>query len=72
MNSPAAFNATCAGLLERMINTTPSNVQLTDAIDLLPFKVTSAQLTIQDGQLLFDVLVRVRAYALAPPLSPAH
>ncbi|KAF8189020.1 heme peroxidase [Pholiota molesta] len=63
MNSPAAFNATCAGLLERMINTVPSNVQLTDTIALLPFKVTSAQLTIQDGQLLFDVLVRVAVTA---------
>ncbi|KAF8189006.1 hypothetical protein BJ912DRAFT_1143203 [Pholiota molesta] len=68
MNSPAAFNATCVRLLERMINTVLRNVtlQLTDAINLLPFKVSSAQFTIQDGQLLFDVLVRVSTLSHTP------
>ncbi len=43
-----------------MINTVPSTVQLSDAIELIPFKVTRALLTVENSQFVFDVVVRVR------------
>ncbi|KAF9477280.1 heme peroxidase [Pholiota conissans] len=63
MNSDTAFNAVCAGLLERMINLVPNGVQLSDEIALIPFKVTQAQFNVQNGQLVFDVLIRAAVTA---------
>ncbi len=59
MNSPAAFNATCAALLERVTNIVPNGVSLTEQINLLPFKVHDARLTVQNGALVFVIEVRV-------------
>ena len=59
MNSPVAFNATCAALLERVTDLVPNGVTLTEQINLLPFKVHDARLTVQNGALVFVVEVRV-------------
>jgi hypothetical protein len=37
-NSPSLFSSTCASLLERMLNTVPRDVVLTEIIDPLPVK----------------------------------
>lgn len=61
MNSPTTYIQTCTSLLQRLINTIPSGVQLTEEITFLPFKVRRAEITvINDDQLVFHVDVRVR------------
>ncbi|KAF5376378.1 hypothetical protein D9757_008674 [Collybiopsis confluens] len=59
--SPDTFDTTCASLLERMINTVPSNVKLTDPITQ-PFEylVTDPMFAIRDGSLFMATALRVR------------
>ncbi|KAF9264150.1 heme peroxidase [Marasmius fiardii PR-910] len=45
MASPEAFASTCVSLAERMINTVPRGVTLTDVIDPFDFKVGKARLS---------------------------
>ena len=60
MNSPTNYVQTCTSLLQRMINTVPSDVQLTEEIAFLPFKIRRAEITVNNNQLIFHVDVRVR------------
>jgi hypothetical protein len=46
-------------MIERMLNTVPSNTQLTEEIELLPVKVRLALITVVDSQLLFITSLRV-------------
>ncbi|KAG7098435.1 hypothetical protein E1B28_000387 [Marasmius oreades] len=48
LTSPNDFRSTCASLFERMINTVPRNVALTDVIDPFDFKVGTARLSVTD------------------------
>ncbi|KAK1219644.1 hypothetical protein PQX77_017634 [Marasmius sp. AFHP31] len=59
---PGTFNRTCGELLERMINTVPANVVLTDVVKPMPFKITRNQLSPSansNGTFRFDVQLRV-------------
>ncbi|KAJ3576656.1 hypothetical protein NP233_g302 [Leucocoprinus birnbaumii] len=53
------FMSQCQSLLERMFNTVPQGVTLTDEITLIPAKVSGAQLTIEQGQLVFKSTLRL-------------
>ncbi|KAF9014014.1 heme peroxidase [Cyathus striatus] len=53
LESPDVFNQTCSALLERMLNTVPLDVTLTDEIQPLHAKVTRAHLTLEHDQLIF-------------------
>lgn len=54
-----AFNSACQAVLARMIDTVPSNVQLTDEIALLPEKVWGALITVERGIMVFKTNFRV-------------
>jgi hypothetical protein len=56
---PEVFNSTCGSLLERMLDLVPTGVNL-EEISLLTVKVSDVQLTIERGQLVFKVALRVR------------
>lgn len=47
-----------------MVNTVPSTVQLSDSVELIPFKVTRALLTVENSQFVLDVILRVRIPSL--------
>ncbi|KAJ6483282.1 heme peroxidase [Mycena sanguinolenta] len=57
--SPETFKQVSADLIERMINTVPSTVTLTDTIEPLDFKVQDTSLYPQDGSLVFLATLRV-------------
>ncbi|KDR77709.1 hypothetical protein GALMADRAFT_65949, partial [Galerina marginata CBS 339.88] len=59
LNSETSFSQTCTTLLAKMIDTVPSNVHLSDVVTLLPVKVSSAQITAIDSQLVFMADLRV-------------
>ncbi|KAJ7275049.1 heme peroxidase [Mycena rebaudengoi] len=59
MASPEAFSKTCVTIIDKMLNTVPSSVTLTDEITLLPIKVSTAQLTVGTTQLQLQVSVRI-------------
>lgn len=42
-----------------MIHTVPTGVQLTDVVQLNPFKIRVAQITVINGQVVLRVMVRV-------------
>lgn len=46
MASPEAFSDTCRSLLQRMLDTVPSTVTLTDPIEFLSVKVSGVQLSL--------------------------
>ncbi|KAF8660614.1 hypothetical protein AX16_001593 [Volvariella volvacea WC 439] len=56
---PESFANTCRDVLLRMINTVPSNVNLTEDIALLPVKVSNVLLTIERDQLVFKASLRL-------------
>ncbi|KAJ6483288.1 heme peroxidase [Mycena sanguinolenta] len=60
--SPETFNQVCVDLIERMINTVPSTVTLTDTIEPFDFKVQDTSLYPQNGSLVF--LATLRLYLL--------
>ncbi|KAF8211734.1 heme peroxidase [Mycena galopus ATCC 62051] len=64
MASPSFFNQTCADLIERMINTVPSTVTLTDTIEPIDFKVWNTMLFPQGGSLAFLASLRIIDSAL--------
>ncbi|KAF8061773.1 heme peroxidase [Lyophyllum atratum] len=55
---PATFQSTCATLLERMINTVPKGVTLTEIIDPIENKARSALLFTKDGHYLLQTSLR--------------
>lgn len=58
---PATFQAKCADILERMINTVPSTVTLTDVMDPFEVKPYIKLLALNsDGKLVFEGRIRVR------------
>ncbi|KAJ6483320.1 heme peroxidase [Mycena sanguinolenta] len=57
--SPDTFNEVCAGLIERMINTVPSTVTLTDTIEPFDFKVWNTSFYPQGGSLGFLASLRI-------------
>ncbi|KAJ8092122.1 hypothetical protein PM082_021654 [Marasmius tenuissimus] len=59
--SPETFGTICANLFERMINTVPSDVQLTEVIEPMQYKVLQSLLFpgIGDGFLRFVTRLRV-------------
>ncbi|KAK7019051.1 peroxidase [Favolaschia claudopus] len=59
MNSAESFSKTCVTIFDKMLTTIPSGVTLTDEITLLPFKVSSTQLTVSGSQLQFQANLRV-------------
>ncbi|KXN92249.1 Putative L-ascorbate peroxidase 6 [Leucoagaricus sp. SymC.cos] len=59
LSSPDSYINLCQTLLEKMLNTVPSNVTLTDEITLLHSKVTNVLLTIEHGQLIFKASLRL-------------
>ncbi|KDR77718.1 hypothetical protein GALMADRAFT_95393 [Galerina marginata CBS 339.88] len=59
LNSETSFSQTCTTLLAKMIDTVPSNVHLSDVVTLLPVKVSNAQITAIDSQLVFMTDLRV-------------
>ncbi|KAJ6486907.1 L-ascorbate oxidase [Mycena sanguinolenta] len=61
MNSADSFAQTCATVFDKMLNTVPSDVTLTDEITLVPFKVSAVQLTVGTSQLQFQASVRLEA-----------
>ncbi|KAF7342606.1 Peroxidase [Mycena sanguinolenta] len=58
-NSPATFASTCADLFARMLNTVPSNVQLTDVISPLPVKPSNIELSLNGDTLQLSGQVRI-------------
>ncbi|KAF8185395.1 heme peroxidase [Pholiota molesta] len=64
--SPTSFADTCATMIERMLNTVPSDTQLTEEIELLPVKVRLALITVVDSQLLFITSLRLSRSADKP------
>ncbi|KAJ7303827.1 heme peroxidase [Mycena albidolilacea] len=62
--SPDSFNQICGDLIERMINTVPSTVTLTEPIEPLDFKVTDTFLFPQGGSLAFLATLRIIDSAL--------
>ncbi|KAF7349267.1 Peroxidase [Mycena sanguinolenta] len=61
MNSADSFAQACATVFDKMLNTVPSDVTLTDEITLVPFKVSAVQLTVGTSQLQFQASVRLEA-----------
>ncbi|KAJ6472542.1 heme peroxidase [Mycena sanguinolenta] len=57
--SPDTFNQVCTDLIERMINTVPSTVTLTDPIEPFNFKVWNTLLFPQGGSLAFLATLRI-------------
>lgn len=63
LNSEEAFENTCSTLLQKMVDTIPNGVVLTETIEPLPVKVSSAEITQVGSQLVLDVLLRVSTYS---------
>ncbi|KAF7344374.1 Peroxidase [Mycena sanguinolenta] len=59
MASADKFNQICGDLIERMINTVPSTVTLTDPIEPIDFKVWNTVLYPQDGSLTLLTTMRI-------------
>lgn len=59
LTSPDTFAETCKTIFERMINTVPSNVTLTNEIALIPAKVSAVQLTVENNQMVLRASLRV-------------
>ena len=67
LSSPESFANSCRTVLERMLNTVPSNVQLTDEITLLHAKVINVLMTLEHGELIFKASLRVRDTSIPCP-----
>ncbi|KAJ7145356.1 heme peroxidase [Mycena crocata] len=59
MATAESFASTCTTIFDKMLNTVPAGVTLTDEITLLPVKVSAAQLTVGTTQLQFQASVRI-------------
>lgn len=60
MADPTAFRDTCKDILARMIDTVPSNVELTEPLEPIAIKPRSIQLTLTPtGSLVFGGIIRV-------------
>ncbi|KAK1230059.1 hypothetical protein PQX77_006875 [Marasmius sp. AFHP31] len=60
---PDTFNKTCGNLFERMINTVPSNVVLTDVVTPIQYKVRKSRLFVaSDGSYTFSAALRLKEF----------
>ncbi|KAJ6590577.1 L-ascorbate oxidase [Mycena vulgaris] len=59
MSTAESFASTCSTIFDKMLNTVPSSVTLTDEIALLPVKVSAVQLTVGTTQMQFQASVRL-------------
>ncbi|KAJ8091183.1 hypothetical protein PM082_004159 [Marasmius tenuissimus] len=60
--NPGTFNRTCGELIERMINTVPRNVELTDVVAPIQYKVSDTVLflgNVSDATMIFLATLRV-------------
>ncbi|KAF7326455.1 Peroxidase [Mycena venus] len=57
--SADVFNQECTSLFERMINTVPSTVTLTDPVEPINYKVSGTMLHPRDGSLAFLATLRI-------------
>ncbi|KAJ7057892.1 L-ascorbate oxidase [Mycena amicta] len=60
MSTADSFSKTCTTIFDKMLNTVPSTVTLSDYIDLQPVKVSNVQLTLGDSKLQFEAAVRLQ------------
>ncbi|KAF7362631.1 Peroxidase [Mycena venus] len=58
-DSPDLFTSTCATLFARMLDTVPSDVELTDVIEPLPIKPATVVLLLDGDKLQFSGFVRL-------------
>lgn len=66
LRDATVYQSECKDILTRMLNTVPSNVQLTDEITLLPVKVKGGNLAFEQSQLVFKASLRVCSFSLSP------
>ncbi|PFH51753.1 hypothetical protein AMATHDRAFT_58608 [Amanita thiersii Skay4041] len=59
LSSSDTFASTCKSIFERMLNTVPSGVRLTDEIQLIPAKVHDIQLTVERNNLVLKTSLRL-------------
>ncbi|KAF9486235.1 heme peroxidase [Pholiota conissans] len=71
MATPKAFADTCRDLIERMINTVPKDVVLSDVVQFVPAKVASVQLSVTNEALNLKAMLRVSSSSRIP-LSTAN
>ncbi|KAF8177799.1 heme peroxidase [Mycena galopus ATCC 62051] len=69
MASTDSFNQICANLIERMLNTVPSTVTLTDTIEPINFKVWNTMLFPQGGSLAFLATLKIIDSELTPTVT---
>ncbi|KAJ7336343.1 L-ascorbate oxidase [Mycena albidolilacea] len=69
MNSADSFAQTCSTVFDKMLNTVPSGVTLTDEITLVPVKVSAVQLTVGTSQLQFQASVRLVLASSTPTVT---
>ncbi|KAF8142984.1 heme peroxidase [Mycena galopus ATCC 62051] len=69
MASTDSFNQICANLIERMLNTVPSTVTLTDTIEPINFKVWNTMLFPQGGSLAFLATLKIIDSELTPTVA---
>lgn len=62
LSDATVFQSECRNILSRMLNTVPSNVNLTDEITLLPAKVKGGYLAFEQSQLVFKASLRVCSF----------
>ena len=67
MQDPIVYQRTCARVLQKMIDTVPKGVKLTEAIEVYPVKPSSIQLNVVAGgeQISFTGQIRVRVNDLS-------
>jgi len=67
LRDPAAYSSTCAKVLQKMIDTVPAGVKLTDPIEVYPVKPSHLQLNVlADGEKLsFSGQIRVQTNDMA-------
>ncbi|KAK7041406.1 hypothetical protein VNI00_009272 [Paramarasmius palmivorus] len=67
---PATFRTTCSSIFERMINTVPSSVTLTDIITPIDIKPAGLKVYLQNNTALhLEGAIRVRTTERTPPQS---
>ncbi|KAJ7484730.1 L-ascorbate oxidase [Mycena latifolia] len=69
MSTAESFASTCVTIFDKMLNTVPSSVTLSDEIELLPVKVSAVQLTVGTTQLQFQASVRLVQYTNTTSVS---
>jgi hypothetical protein len=69
LTNPAYFASTCAAMLQKLIETVPSGVTLTDPVTPYIIKPSNLQLTLQDGGANFKFTGQIRILTSSIPLA---